>query len=285
MAKKSNGTKALVVGTMLGLVAGAAYALWKTPMSGKELRSKLSAAATDATGGVTAAGAGLGDKVMHVVETKLAPIVGVELGKTANGTQSVETAASETGPITVAEPAPAASNGHAEPAAEYGTSSIRAQRFAWGSPAPEATTAAVVTAAAVAAAPAVEPAKPAEPAPVVPAASADYGTASIRSKRFAWGSPAPEAAVAPQTPEAAPVEPVAKVEAPDVPAAEAATYGTTSIRAQRNTWGSSATAVAEPIANVTVAEPVVAKVEETVELPVVAASNGMHPFPKLGGLE
>ncbi len=251
MAKKSNGTRAMVVGTMLGLVAGAAYALWKTPMSGKELRGKLSAAATDATGGVAAAGSGLCDKVMHAVETTLAPIVGVELGKTANGTQP-----DETGPITVAE-----SNG-----AAYGTTSIRGQRFAWGTPAPEAIKSEPTT-------PPVEPVQPAEPVP----AAAEYGTTSIRSQRFAWGTPAPEAAVTPQTPEAAPVEPVAKVEAPEVPAA-----ATTTIRAQRSGWSSS---TAEPVANATASEPVAVKVEETVEVPVAVASNGMHPFPKLGGLE
>lgn len=262
MAKKSNGTRAMVVGTMLGLVAGAAYALWKTPMSGKDLRGKLSAAATDATGGVAAAGSGLSDKVMHAVETTLAPIVGVELGKTANGTQP-----DETGPITVAETAPAQSNGTA---AGYGTTSIRAQRFAWGTPAPEATKSEPAT-------PSVQPVQP------TPAA-AEYGTSSIRSQRFAWGTPAPEAAVTPQTPEAAPVEPVAKVEAPEVPAAATTAYGTATIRSQRSGWSSSA-ATAEPVANVTVSEPVVVKVEETVEIPVAVASNGMHPFPKLGGLE
>lgn len=267
MAKKSNGTRAMVVGTMLGLVAGAAYALWKTPMSGRELRGKLSAAATDATGGVAAAGSGLSDKVMHAVETTLAPIVGVELGKTANGTQP-----DETGPITIAATAPAESNGTAS---EYGTTSIRSQRFAWGTPAPEATKFE----------PPVSSVEPVTSAELTPAA-ADYGTTSIRSQRFAWGTPAPEAAVTPQTPEAAPVEPVAKVEAPEVPAAAAADYGSATIRAQRSGWGSSAaTATAEPVANATASAPVAVKVEETVEVPVAAVSNGMHPFPKLGGLE
>lgn len=272
MAKKSNGTKALVVGTVLGLVAGAAYALWKTPMSGKELRSKLSAAATDATGGVTAAGAGLGDKVMHVVETTLAPIVGVELGKTAHSDQPVETMVSETGPITVADSTPIESNGHTESAE---VSSIRAQRFAWGTPAPEATKIERTV-------PMNDPVNPAETTPEESAS--DYGTASIRARRFAWGTPAPEASVTPQTPEAAPVEPVAKVEAPHVPAAETSSYGVSSIRAQRSGWDRNE--VAEPVANATISAPVIAQVvEETVEVPAVAVSNGMHPFPKLGGLE
>ncbi len=69
---------AFVVGSVLGGIAGAAVALWKTPYSGAELRSKL-------TGG-TATGESprYASRMLSSVEQVLAPVVGVKLGKTAN---------------------------------------------------------------------------------------------------------------------------------------------------------------------------------------------------------
>jgi len=87
---------AFVVGSILGGVAGAAAALWKAPLSGPELRAKV----TKVTGGSTAStvtsqpaassrarsvggGSSVGGKVLSFVENATAPIVGVKLGQTA----------------------------------------------------------------------------------------------------------------------------------------------------------------------------------------------------------
>lgn len=113
---------AFVVGSILGGVAGAAAALWKTPQSGPELRARLAgrlgvgggtgrAVSSDAPDTVHVAKAstpsrpskvwdiwnartspatrtvggssGVGGKVLSVVEKATAPIVGVKLGETA----------------------------------------------------------------------------------------------------------------------------------------------------------------------------------------------------------
>ncbi|MCA9833298.1 MAG: hypothetical protein KC435_05090 [Thermomicrobiales bacterium] len=322
MAKSKNGTKALVVGSVLGLVAGAAYALWKTPMSGKDLRARLNPThLVEAAGG-----SGIAGKAMETLEKTLAPIVGVELGKTANESTA---SSSETGPITVAEP----TNGAA---ADYGTNSIRAQRYSWGAAAPEVTKTEAVAEPVVEAAAETVDTNAAE----LTATSADYGTASIKAKRFAWGSPAPETTTV--TEPAPVVEAVAAavaVEAvtPDAPS-ETAAYGTTSIRTKRSGWssGDTATVVAETpvektestspgtaVAEAIVAEEVVTTTsgygtdsikarrsswggdagaaaavvaeaavaveepaaEETQEIAAVVPASGMVPFPQLGGLE
>ena len=96
MANNNRHNTAFVVGSVLGAVAGAAVALWKTPYSGEELRTKLGASGSHETTGAqtyTATPAAstttgertLKDKVLSTVEKTLAPVVGVELGKTANG--------------------------------------------------------------------------------------------------------------------------------------------------------------------------------------------------------
>lgn len=100
VAKNTRHNTAFVVGSVVGAVTGAAAALWKTPYTGAELRAKLSEKAP--VGGSTAPYSSLSsetpsesvastyepslkDKVVSKVEETLAPIVGVELGKTANG--------------------------------------------------------------------------------------------------------------------------------------------------------------------------------------------------------
>ena len=99
MARNNRHNTAFVVGSVLGAVAGAAVALWKTPYSGEELRTKLGASgghettgtqaytATPAAGTTTTATGerSIKDKVLSSVEKTLAPVVGVELGKTAKG--------------------------------------------------------------------------------------------------------------------------------------------------------------------------------------------------------
>lgn len=99
MANNNRHNTAFVVGSVLGAVAGAAVALWKTPYSGEELRTKLGASgghettgaqaytATPAAGTTTTVTGerSIKDKVLSSVEKTLAPVVGVELGKTANG--------------------------------------------------------------------------------------------------------------------------------------------------------------------------------------------------------
>lgn len=201
MAKSKNGNKTWIFGAVMGAVAGAAYALWKTPMSGEELRSKLSTGPVnqnETTVSESAHTPGVGEKLLSKVEHTLAPIVGVELGKTANATNSNGVAGQQSAPTSVkTAPAATASNpaATAAPAAANtsGTDSIRAKRFAWGDPVPEAEVAVeapVAPAEPVVAAPIVPPAQ----AAVVetPADTSHYGAESIRAKRFAWGDPAPE---------------------------------------------------------------------------------------------
>lgn len=110
---------AFVVGSILGGVIGAAAALWKAPRTGDELRRKLvgesgSAARTGSRRVVSGARLGMdrvttirststeststalfSNKVLSFVEKATAPIVGVKLGQTANGS----------GPAAAREPA------------------------------------------------------------------------------------------------------------------------------------------------------------------------------------
>ena len=93
MARNNRHNAAFVVGAIIGGLAGSAAALWKTPYSGDELRAKLAGGDPAAAGHkvdtgapMTTSGQGrsIKDKVLSTVEQTLAPVVGVELGKTAN---------------------------------------------------------------------------------------------------------------------------------------------------------------------------------------------------------
>lgn len=107
VASKNRHNAAFVVGSVLGAVAGAAVALWKTPYTGEELRSKISGAgsteshgaqtytASPSRGTTTVEDRSIKDKVLSGVEKTLAPIVGVELGKTANGSGAETPAAGD----------------------------------------------------------------------------------------------------------------------------------------------------------------------------------------------
>ncbi|MGC4190461.1 MAG: hypothetical protein QM589_04405 [Thermomicrobiales bacterium] len=76
-------TAAFIVGTMAGGLVGAGMALWKTPHTGDELRAAI-ATVTDPTSSFNTEPRH-SSKLLGAVEYVLAPIVGVELGKTANG--------------------------------------------------------------------------------------------------------------------------------------------------------------------------------------------------------
>jgi gas vesicle protein len=107
VARNNRHNAAFVVGSVLGAVAGAAVALWKTPYTGEELRAKLVGGTSHETTGaqtfVATPSAGttvreersLKDKVISGVEKTLAPVVGVELGKTANAGGAETLAAGE----------------------------------------------------------------------------------------------------------------------------------------------------------------------------------------------
>src|SRR5690606_21167121 len=109
VAKNNRHNAAFVVGSVLGAVVGAGAALWKTPYTGQELREKLAGGQKDSSGTNTAAARpadsgvsatsmsatsataserSIKDKVLSSVEKTLAPIVGVELGKTASGSDA-----------------------------------------------------------------------------------------------------------------------------------------------------------------------------------------------------
>jgi gas vesicle protein len=109
VAKNNRHNAAFVVGSVLGAVVGAGAALWKTPYTGQELREKLTGGPQEASGtdtvvarpadsavsatsmSTTSARANqpsIKDKVLSSVEKTLAPIVGVELGKTASGSDA-----------------------------------------------------------------------------------------------------------------------------------------------------------------------------------------------------
>lgn len=225
MAKKKSGNKTWIAGAVLGAVAGAAYALWKTPMSGGELRSKLApgpVAQRDDAATDTVRTATLGDRILGKVEETLAPIVGVELGKTANGPAPLKMKVSEAisvpdGAVNQTAEIPVVTTPQeentmtehekdpkfkaAEPTPDpgrntdgYGSDSIRAKRFAWGSPTPEAGVQPVPT-EPMQEDPVTEPAmarEPAAPGQLVPPGEGGYGKDSVRSQRFAWGDPAPD---------------------------------------------------------------------------------------------
>lgn len=109
MARKNRHNTAFVVGAVAGGLAGAAAALWKTPYAGEELRAKVGLGEThtlaDDTMRITPegemrtlttsstgdGGRSFKDKLLSTVENTLAPIVGVELGKTANDGGAVAT--------------------------------------------------------------------------------------------------------------------------------------------------------------------------------------------------
>lgn len=192
MAKRNTKT-AWIAGAVVGLVAGAAYALWSTPMSGQELRSKLSRGPVNQQDDVVTDKVhtqGVGEKVLDKIEHTLAPIVGVELGKTAESPVVAEAPA----PGTPVMPAPATPAEPAAPAATTFTNSesIRAPRFAWGDPAPESVTETVAATATAVAPPIASPeatgTTPIEPAPTT-TSQEPWGN---RNSHFAWGSPAPE---------------------------------------------------------------------------------------------
>lgn len=253
MAKNKSGSNIWIAGAVIGAVVGAAYALWKTPMSGQELRGKLSPGPVVQHDGVDTSNVrtpNMGDAILSKVEHTLAPIVGVELGKTANGNGSSHETVTQ--PIAVARPAAAS-----EPAVS------------------------------------AEDAPAAEASEAAPVATETPGTTeSIRAKRFAWGSPTPEAEPQPTPvdPGVADVilqpEPVAPAVATTV-SAEAA-----SIRAQRYTWGAPTPGPAAE-ASVNATEQVTTEVEaipgdrplEAVSSEATAPGTNMRKFPKLGGLE
>lgn len=91
MANKNSHNAAFVTGAVLGGLVGAAVALWKTPYSGEELRARLTGGEPggEATNEPIETGRlpepGLKDRVIAAAENLLAPLVGVDLNKTANG--------------------------------------------------------------------------------------------------------------------------------------------------------------------------------------------------------
>jgi hypothetical protein len=106
LVAKQTHNAAFVIGTVLGGAVGAASALWKTPMSGQELREKLgvgdlpipSLPTTSET--TNDAGTRKENKLLSFVEQAAAPIVGVTLGQTANngGTAPVAAAPNSVSP-------------------------------------------------------------------------------------------------------------------------------------------------------------------------------------------
>lgn len=273
MAKRKNSNKGWILGTVLGAVVGAAYALWKTPMSGQELRGKLSPGPISSSSDTnTSASGGFTDKIMSTVERTLAPIVGVELGKTANGK-------------------PAGSHEVTEPIAVNTVSddtsfstSLRSRRFEWGSPTPEAnddvqTPSAPETAAVEPNLPEAAPetesthatgsAHDTQSADAAPSteptreAPTDWGEDTIRSKRFAWGEAAPEAMTVTPSAEVAPVDPV--------------TVDTSANAPQATRFSDHNAGIATDTGD---------GVVDPYQSAAAAASTGkLHPFPKLGGLE
>lgn len=80
-------TAAFIVGAMAGGLVGAAAALWNAPKSGRDLRTAI-ANVTDPESAYNTA-PHISSRALNTVEHFLAPIVGVELGKTANGSGPV----------------------------------------------------------------------------------------------------------------------------------------------------------------------------------------------------
>ena len=323
MAKRTNNNKSnksWIFGTVLGAVAGAAYALWKTPMSGQELRGKLSPGpiSTSSTAPVATSG-GFSNKIMSTVERTLAPIVGVELGKTANGSSHIDHASTEPIAVNTVQADTTASN------------SLRARRFEWGSPAPETSDALNTTSAPETVA--VEPNLP-EAAPELAFTSADdqaesadyasatapgedvtssWGTGALRSNRFASDDVASAAAPEPTyTPSDDRIE-SSEHASSSAQGEDTTTWGTGTLRSNRFAWGEAApeamtvtpsreVAPVEAVTPHTAPETeqasrfsdsnagIATDMDESVIDPFKAAaaanSTGtLHPFPKLGGLE
>jgi gas vesicle protein len=101
---KSRHNGAFIVGSVLGGAVGALTALWKTPQSGAELRARLglapdaavnvsttaksaTAIANEILSDAVAIGKPLPGKALGLVESAMAPLVGVKLGQTANNSQ------------------------------------------------------------------------------------------------------------------------------------------------------------------------------------------------------
>lgn len=188
VARNNRHNAAFVVGSVLGAVAGAAVALWKTPYTGEELRSKLTGASsheggetrtyvaptsTGATAGVTVGEErSIKDKVLSGVEKTLAPIVGVELGKTANGSTTMDS-----GDMKVRSgQGEAATAGSGETKLGLSRDKVDAEKWAQaygtGAPAPSTTPSTPTPT------PTPEPKKTEEP-------SAEYGTTLLRHPH-AW---------------------------------------------------------------------------------------------------
>lgn len=267
MANEKNGNKIWITGAVLGAVAGAAYALWKTPMSGQELRGKMSTGSMEHQDEVligTVRTPTVGDKILSKIEHTLAPVVGVELGKTANGSRSVNGTVTE--PIAAVDPTPAR-----EPVAPV-------------APAPPKEAAPVTSK------------KPTATSAPVEENSQNVGSDTIRTQRFAWGAPTPEAGLDPVP--ADPVHRDVNKEVPeavstDVGADTPTTHGSDTLRAKRFAWGDPAPeATAAPNTGSTDSRPDTAVDRNTNQRPVEAVSSeatapgtNMRQFPKLGGLE
>lgn len=267
MAKKKSGKGAWIAGSILGAIAGAAYALWKTPMSGEELRSKLVPGPVSGSASVAQKqpGTRFSDKVIGMVENAAAPIVGVELGKTANGTgTAVESApivpdeslvAPVTAPETVvaAPAAPGATTTGTTTTTSYGTDTIRAKRFGWGEPKPEVTIPAESPVVVNEHVEETETLAHVEPVEQDQPAASTFGNTSIRAQRFGWGEPAPAAPA---------VNDGAAIAVEEASAVEAVQTSVTPEAAQLET-------LLKPVETTT----------------VDTSSAKMHPWPKLGGLE
>jgi len=119
VANRNSHNAAFVTGTVLGGLVGAAVALWKTPYSGEELRAMITGGepgdreTQDISTRDRLPQPTLKDKVVSVAENVLAPVVGVELGKTANDSGATTPAAM---PIRT-EPATPEADGTGEPPA------------------------------------------------------------------------------------------------------------------------------------------------------------------------
>ncbi len=89
---------ALVFGALLGGAVGAAAALWKTPYTGSELRGLIGLPnGTDP--GASGTPRSFGDRALELLEQATAPLVGVQLGQTANNSQPSRGSAGQTAPI------------------------------------------------------------------------------------------------------------------------------------------------------------------------------------------
>lgn len=125
---------AFVVGSILGGVIGAAATLWKAPRTGEELRGKLmggdgttstrvsSADPVIVRTSASSSSAQFSSKVLSFVERATAPIVGVKLGQTANGSGPATRNVNRSRAITDNEPA---STGAIDDSAALSTSSGR----------------------------------------------------------------------------------------------------------------------------------------------------------------